>query len=44
MLRGKKKKKKFKFAQIQQEAQGLGALLDNIEDNDHINLDDILEI
>ena len=26
------------------EAQGLGALLDTMEDNDHIKLDNILEI
>ncbi len=26
---------------LKQEAQGLGALLDNMEDNDHIELDNI---
>ncbi len=34
-------KKIEKIVKIQQETQGLGALLDKMEDNDHIKLDNI---
>ncbi len=31
----------LQYTSLKQEAQGLGALLDNMEDNDHIKLDNI---